>query len=125
MKITPRAALLMSTLLAIGLATSPRAVGDEELLTLAGPTPTPRPRMAILDCGLGWRASAQGQYGGAGFALSCQNGRGQQRLVGVTGTAYSVRIGAESSSTAIDCFLQGDAATVNETCGGVVQFIVR
>src|SRR5262249_51530231 len=107
----------------VGLATAPRAVGDDELI-LAGPTHTARPLMAVLDCSRGWRASAQGQYGGTGFALSCQNGRGQQRLVGVTGTAYSVRIGAESSSTALDCFFTGDAATVSESCGGIVQFIV-
>jgi hypothetical protein len=82
-------------------------------------------KTAILDCGHGWRGSAQGQYGGAGFTLSCQSGRDRQRLDGVAGTTYSVRMGAESESTALDCFFTGDAASVNETCGGVVRISVR
>jgi len=82
-------------------------------------------KIAVLDCGHGWRGSAQGQYGGAGFALSCQNGRDRQRLDGVTGTAYSVRVGAESDATALDCFFSGDAAGFSESCGGVVRISVR
>jgi len=82
-------------------------------------------KTVVLDCSHGWRSSAQGQYGGVGFTLFCQNGRDRQKLVDVTGTAYSVRIGAESESTALDCFFTGDAGGFNETCGGAVRITLK
>jgi hypothetical protein len=69
-----------------------------------------------LSCSRGWRGSAVGQYGGIGFWVSCENGRARQRITGVTGTAYSTRVGVESDEVGADCFYSGDALTVNESC---------
>ena len=82
-------------------------------------------KIAILECSPGWRGSAQGQYGGVGFALFCQNGRDRQKIEGFTGTAYSGRMGAESESTGIDCLLAGDASTFSQTCGEGVRISVQ
>jgi hypothetical protein len=57
--------------------------------------------------------------------VSCQNGRDRQRIEGVASTTYSLRLGAESESVALDCFFTGDAANVNETCGGVVRLTIQ
>lgn len=73
-------------------------------------------KTVTLTCSPGWRASAGGQYGGVGFTIDCQNGRGTRRLVGTTGTTYSVRMGVESDAVGGDCFYSGDAQAVNETC---------
>jgi hypothetical protein len=70
-------------------------------------------------CQPGWRGSAVGVYGGVSFDVSCNNGRGVERLRGVTGTAYSIRMGVESSSVGVDCAFSGDGATVNESCAAV------
>src|SRR5262245_42150106 len=116
MKITTRVLLLGLVILGAALTTTPlRAVSDDDLI-LQGPTHAPRPKVVTLDCNHDWRASAVGQYGGVGFALSCFNGRSRQRLDGTTGTAYSVRIGAENDQVGLDCFFSGDSATVNEMC---------
>ena len=88
------------------------------VLTLAaGPPRTVK--TATLVCQPGWRAQAVGQYGGVGFFASCNNGRGNDRIVGPVGTAYGVRMGVESESGAFDCAHSGDAATVDVPCAAV------
>jgi len=72
-----------------------------------------------LICMPGWRAGAGGQYGGVGFDVNCSNGRGRVRLVGLSGSAYSVRMGVESPSGAADCFFSGDDEVVDRSCGAV------
>jgi len=125
MKISPRVLLLGLVILAAALTTTPlRAVGDDDPI-LQGPTHTPRLKVVTLDCNHDWRASAVGQYGGVGFALSCFNGRSRQRLDGVSGTLYSVRIGAENDEVGLDCFFNGDSAVVNEMCASAAHFTVR
>ena len=76
-------------------------------------------KTVTLICQPGWRAGAGGQYGGVGFNVDCDNGRGTVKLRGVTGTSYSVRMGVESDSIAADCFFPGDASTVDVTCAEV------
>lgn len=82
-------------------------------------------KTVTLICQPGWNAGAGGQYGGVGFDVHCDNGRGTARLRGVTGTTYSVRMGVESDTIAADCAFTGDAATVSETCAGVVQLSIQ
>ena len=82
-------------------------------------------KTVTLICQPGWRAGAGGQYGGVGFDVQCDNGRGTVKLRGVTGTTYSVRMGIESDSTAADCFFSGDAATVSEACASVVRITIH
>lgn len=82
-------------------------------------------KTVTLICERGVRASAQGLYGGVGFSVDCNNGRGHDRLTGVSGTTYSTRIGAETSSTGIDCFFTGDAETVSVSCGGAVTLNIN
>jgi len=76
-------------------------------------------KTVTIVCQPGWRGSAGGVYGGVSFAVGCSNGRGNERLRGVTGTAYSIRMGVESSSVGVDCAFSGDSATVSETCAEV------
>jgi len=76
-------------------------------------------KVVELICMPGWRAGAGGQYGGVGFDVTCSNGRGRARLVGTSGTGYSVRMGVESSSGAADCFFSGDEEIVDRTCAAV------
>jgi hypothetical protein len=82
-------------------------------------------KTVTLICQPGWRAGAGGQYGGVGFNVDCDNGRGTVKLRGVTGTAYSVRMGVESDTIAADCAFTGDAATVDETCAGAVRLTIQ
>ena len=81
--------------------------------------PPDRAKKVQLVCKPGWRGTAVGEYGGVGFGLSCDNGRATTRLTGTVGTAYSVRMGVESQSSAFDCFFTGDSRIVNETCADV------
>lgn len=123
MKTTSRAILLTSAVMAAGLVwTSLHAVES------VGPVPDAssraHPIIVVLDCAHDWSASAQGQIGGVGFALSCRNGRDKQRLVGAVGTSWSVRIGAEGE-VALDCFLTGDQIPVNQMCDGAARFIIH
>jgi hypothetical protein len=76
-------------------------------------------RTATLQCQPGWRAQAVGQYGGVGFSVSCNNGRGNDRIVGPVGTAYAARVGVESDSGGFDCAYSGDSATVDVSCAAV------
>lgn len=76
-------------------------------------------KTVVLACADGWRGSAGGTYGGVSFSIFCDGNRALQPLTGVVGTAYSIRVGAESSSIAVDCFFPGDADVVNESCGQV------
>ncbi|MDX1997092.1 MAG: hypothetical protein SF066_05185 [Thermoanaerobaculia bacterium] len=98
------------------------AVGALALSALPGSVaaaPEGATKTVVLACAQGWRGSGGGSYGGVSFTVFCNNGRDIVHLTGVVGTAYSVRVGAESSSVGIDCFFTGDAANVNESCGQV------
>lgn len=91
----------------------------------APPHAAPDPSVTVvLQCRPGWQATSVGQYGGVGFEVSCRNGRGQQRLTGMAGSAYTVRTGVESSSIGGDCFWSGDAPSVSESCLDV-HFSIR
>jgi hypothetical protein len=81
-------------------------------------------KSVTLICEPGWRGGAVGQYGGVGFSVQCDNGRGRVRLLGTSGTAYSTRIGIESDELAADCFFSGDDALVSRTCGPI-QLVIR
>jgi len=80
-------------------------------------------KTVAMQCVTGWRGSAVGQYGGVGFSVSCNNGRGVGHLNGTSGTAYAARVGVESASVALDCAFSGDAATAEHSCGPVVLTI--
>ncbi|HZN55471.1 MAG TPA: hypothetical protein VFB67_09125 [Candidatus Polarisedimenticolaceae bacterium] len=84
----------------------------------------PPDKRVTIACEPGWRGSAVGTYGGVGFGVSCQNGKGNTTLQGVTGEDYSIRVGVESSSIAADCLFQGSSPTVDETCV-VVRLTIR
>ena len=107
---------LVRLTLALSLAAGAAALWLPAPDAVAAP---PDVKTVILDCDKGWRGSAVGTYGGVSFGVSCNNGRGQQRLTGTVGTAYSARVGAESDAVAVDCAFSGDANAVNETCAGV------
>jgi hypothetical protein len=81
----------------------------------AGPITRPDTKTVTLDCSPGWRAGAGGSYGGVGFNLTCKNGRANAKLRGVSGTAYSIRMGVEGD-VAGDCFFSGDSDTADHTC---------
>jgi len=83
----------------------------------------PNVKNIVIDCEPGWRGTAVGQYGGVGFEVSCNNGRGHERLTGWSGTAYSFRMGVEGAVGA-DCVYADDAPTVDVTCVAV-RFTVR
>jgi hypothetical protein len=76
----------------------------------------PPDKVATIICQPGWRGTAVGAYGGVSFGVSCNNGRGNERIRGVTGTAYSIRMGVETSSGAADCAFSGDSETVSVAC---------
>jgi hypothetical protein len=99
---TTMAAVALAT---VSLATAPRAA-----------RPDSSSKRVVIACKPGWRGGAGGTYGGVPFDVSCDNGRGHVTLDGTVGTAYSVRMGVESSSTGADCFFSGDSPTVSETC---------
>ena len=103
-----------ATILAFAVPVEPAPVGG-------GPGAT---KIVELICKPGWRAGAGGQYGGVPFDVTCNNGRGRARVTGFSGSTYTVRMGVEGSSIALDCFFSGDSATVNETCG-VVGLSIR
>ena len=102
--------VLRSTIVAL-------AVGA--LALTSGPQAAPPARNSkrvVIDCTQGWRAGAGGTYGGVPFDVGCNNGRGQTTIAGTVGTAYSIRMGVESSSIGADCAFSGDSATVSESC---------
>ena len=84
-----------------------------------GGGPNKTSKQVRLACKNGWRGSAVGEYGGVPVSIGCNNGRATQRLDMTAGTAYSIRMGAESQTVAIDCLFTGDAPRVNESCGEV------
>jgi hypothetical protein len=96
------------------------AIGAAAVVTILPQAPPlaapPGTQTVVVQCRQGWRGDAGGQYGGVAFQVSCQNGRAQQRLSGIVGSAYSVRMGVESDAVAGDCFFSGDASTVSESC---------
>jgi hypothetical protein len=92
------------------------AVGAAVQLHAAPPDKGAKVQIA---CKHGWRGGAGGSYGGVSFSIDCDNGRSTVQLGGTVGTAYSIRMGVESDTTAIDCFFSGDAESVNESCGEV------
>lgn len=103
----------------VGLA----ALGSTLQAAPGGNRPDRSTKTAQIACRPGWRGSSGGVYGGVGFSVSCNNGKGQTHLTGVTGTAYSVRMGVESLTGAVDCFFTGDAANVRESCAEVTLTI--
>jgi hypothetical protein len=76
-------------------------------------------KTATLQCVPGWRGQAVGQYGGVGFSVSCNNGRGNARIVDPVGTTWAARIGVESDSIGADCAPSGDSETVDVMCAEV------
>jgi hypothetical protein len=82
-------------------------------------------KTATLQCMPGWRGQAVGVYGGVGFSVACNNGRGNERILGTAGTAWSFRMGIESDAVGADCAQSGDSATVDFTCAGAVQLTIR
>ena len=107
------------------LMTATAAAAVVTILPQAPPLAAPAPSVTVvLQCGNGWQGTAVGQYGGVGFGVSCRNGKAQQRLTGMTGSAYTVRTGVQSSSIGADCAWSGDAASVNESCLDV-RFSIR
>lgn len=110
MKMTMQKLVLGSTFVAL-------ASGGLALTSgLQAAPPARSSKRVVLDCGHGWRAGAGGSFGGVPFDLTCNNGRAQAILEGTVGTAYSIRVGVESSSVGADCFFSGDSATVSESC---------
>jgi len=85
----------------------------------AAAPPSSTAKFAQAICKPGWRGTAVGQYGGVSFSVSCDNGRGSTRIADTAGTAYSIRMGVESATGAVDCFFSGDAARVQEACADV------
>jgi len=101
----------------LGLTIVALAFGCLALTTGLQAAPPNRPsKRVVLDCKQGWRGGAGGSYGGVPFDVNCSNGKAQAILVGTVGTAYSIRMGVESSSIGADCFFSGDSSTVSETC---------
>ena len=91
----------------------------------AAVAPTARGDVKVIEliCQPKWRGFAVGQYGGVGFGVSCQSGRGKVRIEGFDGTGYSARVGVESPSIGADCIFSGDAATAQHACAEVVLSI--
>ncbi len=79
----------------------------------------PTVKTATLQCSPGWSGQAVGQYGGVSFFVSCNNGRGNERILGSVGTAWSYRMGVESDEIGADCAQSGDSATVDVSCAEV------
>lgn len=92
-------------------------------LDLDAAPPDRSTKFVQIACKPGWRGGAGGQYGGIAFDVSCDNGRGTTILQGTSGTAYSVRMGVESDTVAVDCFFTGDAQVVNESCADVLLMV--
>ena len=91
----------------------------------AAVTPTARGDLKIIEliCQPKWRGFAVGQYGGVGFSVDCQSGRGKVRIEGFSGTGYTARVGVESPSIGADCIFSGDAASAQHACADVVLSI--
>ena len=123
MKTTSRAILLTLAVMAAGVV-STSALAVESVGVVPDASSRAHPINVVLDCAHDWSASAQGQVGGVGFALSCRNGRDKVRVVGAVGTSWSVRIGAEGE-VALDCFLTGDQIPANLSCADAARFIIR
>jgi len=101
--------------IAVGAAAGTAALVGSE----AAPTPTTS-KTVQLSCKNGWRGSIGGLYGGVSFSLDCNYDRNSIVIDGVSGTAYSARMGAESfEHGAVDCFFTGDSAQVHESCAEV------
>ena len=99
-----------------------RTIRSIALLAVALPVlvaAAPAVKTATLQCTPGWRGQAVGQYGGVGFSVGCNNGRGNERILGSVGTAWSLRMGVESDAVGVDCAQSGDSATVDFSCAEV------
>ena len=109
----------METVHKLVLGSTIVAVAFGTLALLTGPQaarPERSVKRVVIACKPGWRGGAGGTYGNVPFDVNCSNGRGQTMIDGTVGTAYSIRMGVESSSTGADCFFSGDSPTVNVTC---------
>lgn len=83
--------------------------------TLADP-PARVSKTVEMTCKNGYRGSAGGQYGGVPFSIACNYDRQAVVIDGVDGTVYSIRMGVETFSGAVDCFFSGDSPRVQESC---------
>ena len=100
-----------------GLTIVAFAVGTLALTTgLEAAPPVRSSKRVVIDCKPGWRGGAGGSYGGVAFDVTCNNGKGQISIGGTVGTAYTIRMGVESSSIGADCAFSGDSPTVNVSC---------
>ena len=90
--------------------------------TQAAPEKTTK--IVEMICKNGYHGSGGGVYGGVSFSIACDYDRQQVVIEGVSGTDYSVRMGVETLSGAVDCFFTGSAAQVRESCTEV-KFNVR
>jgi len=86
------------------------------LIQLQAAPPDRGTKQIQIICKPGWRGGAGGTYGGVPFSLACDNGRATDNISGVSGMAYSFRMGVENNTGAFDCFFSGDSPNVNETC---------
>jgi hypothetical protein len=102
--------VLGSTIVALAFGTLALTTG------LHAAPPVRSSKRVVIDCKPGWRGGAGGSYGGVAFDVACNNGKAQTTLADTVGTAYSIRMGVESSSIGADCFFTGDSPTVNESC---------
>jgi len=75
-------------------------------------------RNVRVNCKIGARGGAVGEYGGTPFAVFCDGDRTTESIC-VVGEEYGVRMSSESASQAVDCFFQGQSGAVNEACGDV------
>jgi hypothetical protein len=113
----------LSWLLRLGLVFGLLLVGASVERAAVAPAARGDVKIIELICQPKWRGFAVGQYGGVGFSVSCQSGRGRVRVEGFTGTTYSARMGVESPSIAADCIFNGDAASAQHACAEVVLSI--
>lgn len=102
--------------IAIGCVVTVLSIGTAVLLT-AEAAPTPKTtKVVTMTCPNGWRGSGGGSYGGVPFSLGCNYDRQSVVIEDTVGTAYTIRMGAETFSGAFDCFFSGDDANVREAC---------
>ena len=84
---------------------------------LSKPVPMSTNGAVTMTCAHGWDASGNGTYGGVAFSLSCRSGKSSSVVVtGRTDDTFSMRMGAQSHSTALDCSLNGTAPDT-QPCG--------
>jgi len=110
----PLRSAVIVTVFACAAAGTAALVGSQ-----ASPAPANSKYVELL-CKNGWRGSIGGVYGGVPFGLDCNYDRISLVITGVSGSAYSARMGVESfEHGAVDCFFTGDSEHVHESCADV------